>query len=317
MFHMETIINFVLLAIIAIVCGYLIGLSVTNVVNQRLSEISFTLPKINIQQENIKETFVPDADLINHPQPQQASHPPQQPPQPPPQQASHPPQSSCPAPQKPPIATEVGTSQTSPTDPIRASPSVGCTTHSDCNVVYGNGANRCLVNHQCYCNTGSGQFCQYGPTYYKDPKDMTPSQVRRFMYRANFDQMTLQDYINWLTLFEEEPDELSARHLSNLHKMRKGIPLTRQDIPRDQIPPPLTAQDYFAQMSLIDQQNSPRNLDTGGLQLPSNYMDYSSFDTPKNLKHLENKDHDLELEKYEKRETLKQTRPRIEHNWNN
>ena len=41
-------------------------------------------------------------------------------------------------------------------------PAVGCRTDADCNVVYGNGHNKCLANNQCYCVEGSGLFCHYG-----------------------------------------------------------------------------------------------------------------------------------------------------------
>jgi hypothetical protein len=39
-----------------------------------------------------------------------------------------------------------------------------------------------------------------GNRYYKDPKDMTPTQRERFKKYAKLDKMTSEDYRNWLNL---------------------------------------------------------------------------------------------------------------------
>jgi hypothetical protein len=156
-----------------------------------------------------------------------------------------------------------------------------------------------------------------GTTYYKDPKNMTPKQIQKFKEKAKIYKMTLQDYINWLTLFIDDPDALPPKHLSNLLKLRAGQPLTNDDVPRDQVPYPLTAQQYFEKISSIDYQLLPQNLDTAGVQIPANYMEYSQFDSPRNLKHLDDYNHIEKLNKYNHKESIDQVTPKISHEWNN
>jgi len=146
---------------------------------------------------------------------------------------------------------------------------------------------------------------------------MTPEQLRKFKTRAKVYKMTLQDYANWLLLFESDPEHLAPRHLTNLRKIEKGETLTIDDIPRDNIPPPLTAQQYFDRLSDYDEQMVPQNLETTGLQMPANYGDYSTFETPRNLKHLDDSDHDDKLCRYSHRDTIDRTRPKISHEWDN
>ena len=194
---------------------------------------------------------------------------------------------------------------------------IGCTSDKDCNVVYGNGQNKCLADHQCYCAKGSGQFCHYGPTYYKDPKNMTDEQRRKFKLKAKVYKMTVQDYINWLSLFEDEQELLSPRDLLNLQKLLKGMSLTDTDVPREEIPPPLTAEQYFDQLYALDSQLNPQNTDTAGLQLPANYMNYSQYENPRNLKHLDEHDQMEALHKYQNREVLDKTQWKISHDYHN
>jgi len=100
-----------------------------------------------------------------------------------------------------------------------------CDCNSDCNKVYGQGANQC-INGKCQCRFGTGKFCQQQPTYYLDPKNMTPAQVVKFKNRAKLSVMTLQDYKNWLSLFEFEVDTLPLVHRVNYWKMVKGDQIT-------------------------------------------------------------------------------------------
>src|SRR6187455_734078 len=53
MISTETFINITIVFLITIVFGYLVGLTITNVVDQRLSDISINLPKINLPRQNI------------------------------------------------------------------------------------------------------------------------------------------------------------------------------------------------------------------------------------------------------------------------
>jgi hypothetical protein len=146
---------------------------------------------------------------------------------------------------------------------------------------------------------------------------MTDDQRYKFKYHSKVYKMTLQDYINWLWLYADNPEVLPQRHLFNLRKLEKGMPLTDSDVPRDNIPPPMTAEEYFYQMSKLDSRLEPRNLDTAGVQIPANYGDYAQFVNPKNLKHLNEFNHDEDLLKYQNRETLEETMPQISHGWNN
>ena len=115
---------------------------------------------------------------------------------------------------------------------------VGCTKDEDCNVVNGDGKNVCKSDGTCSCiGGGSGTFCHYGPTAYRDPKDMTPSELRRFKakFRSNF---TLQDYKNWLMLYKNDVENLRAHHRKNLRVLLQGGNLTPKDVPIHARPPP-------------------------------------------------------------------------------
>jgi len=146
---------------------------------------------------------------------------------------------------------------------------------------------------------------------------MTSRQLQKFKEKAKISNMTVQDYINWLSLFIDEPDTLLPRHLANLHKIQRGLPLTLNDLPRAEPIQPLSAQQYFDNLSTVDDQMIPQNLDTAGLQLPANYRDYSQFETPKNLKHLDDYNHEEKLKKYQHRRAIKMTQPQISYDWNN
>lgn len=103
--------------------------------------------------------------------------------------------------------------------------SSGCNGDADCNQVYGQGANRCL-NGKCECRFGTGKFCHLTPTFYLDPSLMTPAQVIKFKNRAKLQNMTLQDYKNWLGLFESDLNGLAPVHRTNYFKMKRGDPIT-------------------------------------------------------------------------------------------
>ena len=332
MISTDQLINIIVIGLITIVFGCLLGLAVVRVVDRRLSQISINLPKITIPMgtshasyqlsppqdsiqplyENFSDKTLP-APTSNAVQNASSAF----------QQATNTVDDIV-RQQTTTVAKETGEALQQVArvvsgdrvsgDRVSTVPSVGCNTDKDCNIVYGNGLNLCRANHQCHCVKGSGQFCHYGPTYYKDPKDMTPDQLKKFKTMAEMYRMTLQDYINWLNLFAEEQDVLPPRHFANLQKIKKGLPLTVDQIPRDSIPPPMTAQEYFHQMYGYDDQ---LNLDTAGVQIPSNYMDYSQFETPRNLKHLDESNRLEQLNKYENREVLQTTRPKIEHDYNN
>lgn len=125
---------------------------------------------------------------------------------------------------------------------------VGCRTNADCNVVNGDGKNVCQSDGTCSCvGGGSGLFCHYGPVNYRDPKDMTPDELRRFKskFRNNY---TLQDYKNWLMLYKNDPENLRDQHRRNLRLLLQGVNLTPKDVPHMRIRPPTNASDFFQKM---------------------------------------------------------------------
>lgn len=161
---------------------------------------------------------------------------------------------------------------------------VGCEKDSECNLFYGDGKNTCKSNKQCRCEVGSGVLCQYGPTNYKDPKDMTTKERTIFKNLSNYDNFTIQDYKNWLSLYKKDYYLLSDDHLINLRKVLRGEPLALRDIPTGGLRPPLSSQKYFAEMydklTDLEQIVSPINSSTTGVQVGYNYSDYSDFSPP-------------------------------------
>ena len=161
---------------------------------------------------------------------------------------------------------------------------VGCEKDKDCNLFYGDGKNTCKSNNQCRCEVGAGVLCQNGPTHYKDPKDMTKKEKTIFKNMSNYDNFTIQDYKNWLGLYNKDYYLLSDEHLINLRKVMRGEPLALRDIPTGGLRPPLTSQKYFAEMydklGELEQIVSPINSSTTGNQVGYNYNEYSDFSPP-------------------------------------
>lgn len=89
--------------------------------------------------------------------------------------------------------------------------------------------------------------CQHGATNYPDPQTMTPIDKRYFKY--NYPQnLTLQDYVNWLMLYKTNPDELPYNHLRNLKQILAGDCLKAQPgvvPPPSYINLPLNTAQYF------------------------------------------------------------------------
>lgn len=164
--------------------------------------------------------------------------------------------------------------------PTEVKPRIGCTTDADCNVVNNNGDNVCKSDGTCHCMSGSGVFCALGVSNFRDPKDMTPDERKRFKlkYRNN---MTLQDYKNWLMLYKGEIEKLRQHHRRNLLKLLRGGQLSDKDLPTIRLKPTGNAYDFF------------RNQYKGGkisVHFPSNdsplvgsnYGKYNDFVSPEN-----------------------------------
>ena len=160
---------------------------------------------------------------------------------------------------------------------------VGCTTDSDCNIVWGDGKNTCKSDRSCHCVNGSGPFCQYGPTNYKDPKDMTDMEMKQFRYKYRND-MTLQDYKNWLMTYKDDDQHLRSHHRENLAILMRGGQLTEKDIPAIRIKPPMDPADYFKKMYEGGKisVHFPDESETGAM-LPANYGKYDEFLPPEKL----------------------------------
>jgi hypothetical protein len=127
-------------------------------------------------------------------------------------------------------------------------------------------------------------FESYGPTNYPEPKDMSEQQRMSFKYTYP-NNMTLQDYVNWLLLYKDDTKILSKNHFINLSKLLRGerlVYLPGVLPPPNRISPPLTSKDFFDNCYLDKTQimnpriNSIPNRETGPI-IPYNYIDYSTF----------------------------------------
>ena len=159
-----------------------------------------------------------------------------------------------------------------------------CEKDADCNEFYGDGENICKSNGRCHCIKGSGSLCQHGPTNYMDPKDMTKEQRNRFENMEDLTKMTVQDYINWLRLFKNKPNDLSESHFINYQKLKRGDNLRVIDIPKANITPPRKVHSYFAKLwetGYAYGVNEDRMKDR---ILSYNYSDYEEYIPPKKLK---------------------------------
>lgn len=138
------------------------------------------------------------------------------------------------------------------------------------------------IKNLCFHNHSHTKECTYGHTNYADPRTMNVIEKRTFMlnYPPN---MTMQDYIHWLYCFIGKEDQLPYNHLKNLEKLKKNIPLVKEDgicPPPAQYFPPLDSEKYFKNM--YDSKSheiafAPKlNSNTSSL-VGANYNQYSEF----------------------------------------
>ena len=213
----EQFINIVIIFLIITTFGYLLGLSITNVVDQRLSDISINLPKINLPKQTIYVNF--DMESIRNQKSDQLksikidnefkSN-----------QSDQGPNFEL----KPTNPTIKPLNQTQLTEGF-TNKNDNETTIEDKKIIQKSSVRQnILVPH-------------YGTTYYKDPKEMTDRQLSKFKTKAKFNKMTLQDYVNWLQLFETESGQLNNFNRQNLIKIQNGNRLIIDDIPKTAINP--------------------------------------------------------------------------------
>jgi hypothetical protein len=106
-----------------------------------------------------------------------------------------------------------------------------------------------LAQRTC-CENHAHTTCQRGPMNYPDTAMMTPIDRRYFKYNYP-NNMTLQDYINWLWLYRTNAEELPYNHLRNLKKLMRGECLVAS---KGVLPPPsyinlpLNTEQYFNKM---------------------------------------------------------------------
>ncbi len=139
-----------------------------------------------------------------------------------------------------------------------------------------------FIQNICFKNHLHNKECSYGNTNYADPRTMSDIDKRTFVlnYPPN---MTMQDYVNWLYCFLGKEDQLPYNHLKNLEKLKKNIPLIKEEgvcPPPAQYFPPLDAEKYFQNMYNSKTQElsfAPKlNSNTSSL-LGANYNQYSEF----------------------------------------
>ena len=63
--------------------------------------------------------------------------------------------------------------------------------------------------------------CSYGPTNFPNPKNM--NGIDRRIFKANYqDNMTIQDYVNWLFLFTDDESSLPYEHYKFYNELKKN-----------------------------------------------------------------------------------------------
>ena len=113
----------------------------------------------------------------------------------------------------------------------------------------------CILNHSHNPNGKSSvwkEACTYGVTNYPDPRTLSPFEQR--LFKLNYsNQFTIQDYINWLWLYNDPHDQeaLTYIHLRNLKRLQAGKQIDPYRVPQVSKKPPLAGADYY--MSLYKQ----------------------------------------------------------------
>jgi hypothetical protein len=128
------------------------------------------------------------------------------------------------------------------------------------------------------------KFQTYGPTNYQDPNDMGQEQRLSFKYSYP-NNMTLQDYVNWLMLYKDEQKNISKEHVVNLQKLLIGEKLEYIAgilPPSTKTSPPLTSEDYFNNLYITDTFiKNPRTFNitnsSSGNMIAYNYGQYPDF----------------------------------------
>jgi hypothetical protein len=138
------------------------------------------------------------------------------------------------------------------------------------------------IKNICFLDHEHTKNCSYGNTNFADPRRMSEIEKRTFTlnYPPN---MTMQDYVNWLYCFVGKEDQLPYNHLKNLEKLKKKIPLVKEEgvcPPPPQYFPPLDSEKYFKNMYDAKSKElafAPKLNSTTSSLLGANYNQYSEF----------------------------------------
>lgn len=126
------------------------------------------------------------------------------------------------------------------------------------------------------------------PTYYMDPSQMTSIQRLKFKNNAKFQNMTVNDYKNWLLLFKDDQAGLDQYNRKQLRKILKGGKLKLSDIPTEPMVPQSgfpTAEQQFDHM-FPNQFKRDKAMTVDVSPYAYNFDDFDTFEPPKRLKHL-------------------------------
>ena len=227
----------IFLFLIVVIIAMILGLTIINVVDKRLSEISINIPKqnivVNLPEKNTVEGFESGSGTET-------------------------------------VSSKSNTIYKTPQYADQETRNQIPFTNNGSEVV-------CSKDHK-HEDGGMGLVCTYGPTNYQNPKDM--NERDRMIFKGSYpENMTLQDYINWLWLYKNDNSGLTIDHRKNLESLKKGIPLKYSDKPTTKEAPPLTAENYFDKMYSVAGSinwSTPLNMDTQGL-MGYNYGEYSEF----------------------------------------
>ena len=87
----------------------------------------------------------------------------------------------------------------------------------DANIIIDDSNNvGCCINHN-----HDNHKCKYGTTNFPNPRNM--NGIDRRIFKMNYqDNMTLQDYINWLFLYTDDESALSYEHYKFYNELKKG-----------------------------------------------------------------------------------------------
>jgi len=193
--------DYIFIFFITLLFAYIIGLTIVSIVNKRLTDISINIPAPQVTVQWPKDMVIPatstSANTVNS------------------------------ATIKSPTNIYEGFTPGSEApincplrdDDLRGF--IGQKEYADCTEATSQVVEEKLqqMNRVCIMNHNHNKYlCQYGQTNYLNPMELDPINRRLYQYNY-FQNMTLQDYINWLWLYEKEPEKLCYEHNRNLKKL--------------------------------------------------------------------------------------------------